>query len=137
MALDTFLTEIKTRLAVTLVTNGITDYSVTRGEMPHSPDKVVTLQMYPGNAPDLGFGQEGLQYESPGLQVAVRGESTDYDGPMAVIDILYADLVTVQGEFLTGTRYLIIRANQQPFLLARDGNQRCVWVCNFICEKEA
>ena len=137
MALDTFLTEIKTRVAATLFTNGFTGYSVSRGEMPDKPDKMVTLQMYPGNAPMLGFGQAGLQYESPGLQMAVRGETTDYDGPMAVIDILYADLVTVQGEYLSGTRYQIIRANQQPFLLARDGKQRCVWAVNFICEKDA
>ena len=137
MALTTFLAEIKTRVAATLVANGYTEYTVKRGEMANSPDEQVVLNMYAGNTPDLGFGIPGLQFEYPGLQISVRGAATDYDGPEAVIGVLYEDLVTVQDEYLTGSRYLLIRANQSPFLAARDGNQRCVWKVNFICEKEA
>jgi hypothetical protein len=137
MALTTFLSEIKTRVAATLFTAGYTSYQVKRGEMSNSPDEQVALNMYAGNPPNLGFSIPGLQFENPGLQIAVRGATTDFEGPEAVIDLLYADLVKVQDEYLSGSRYLIIRANQQPFLAERDGNQRCIWKCNFICEKEA
>ena len=134
MALTTLLTDVKTRIEATLVANGITGYEVTRGEMPNSPAKAITIQRYPGRAPMLHFGSPGLQYEHPMLTLTVRGETTDYDGPLAVINTIYRDLVTVQDELLTTSRFLMIKATQQPSLKARDGNQRSVWSCNFSVE---
>jgi hypothetical protein len=136
MALATFLSEIKARI----VSLGITGYGagqVFRGEMPNTPNKLITVYQYPGNAPELGFGFPGIQYDHPGLKVIVRGDPTDMEGPSTVMEIIYRDLVTVQDTVLGSTRYLMIRANQQPFLDARDGNQRCIWSCNFICDREA
>jgi hypothetical protein len=136
MALTTFLTQLKVRIEAKLVTAGITGYTVTRGEMPNSPDKCITIQRFGGQAPELGLGLPGLRYENPMLQVAVRGATTDYEGPMDVINTIYRDLITIQDELLPGTglsqtRYLMVRATMQPNLKARDGNQRCVWMCNF------
>lgn len=136
MALTTFLTEIKNRIAG-LSISGYGSSVIFRGEMPNTPNRMIGLYQYAGNAPELGFGISGLQYEHPGLKIVVRGEPTDYEGPFAVMNTIYRDLVTVQDELLGSTRYLMIRANQQPFLDARDSNQRCVWSCNFICDKEA
>jgi len=136
MALTSLLSEIKTRIEATLTSNSITGYTVKRGELAHKPDKQIALYSYPGNGPSLGFGRPGLQYLNPGLQVSVRGTSTDYEGPHAVLNTIWEDLTTVQDELLTGTRYLLIKANQQPFLDSRDGDQRCLWKVNFICEIE-
>ena len=141
MSLTTLLPEIQTRIEATLATAGITGYVVTRGEMPNSPNKVITLQRYAGKAPLLHFGSAGLQYEYPSLRVSVRGEPTDYEAPLAVMNTLYRDLVTIQNELLPGTglaqsRYLMVKATQQPVLQARDGNQRCVWTCNFAIDRD-
>ena len=136
MAMSTFLTEIKNRI-VALGISGYTATEVFRTEMPNSPNKIITLYRYPGNAPELGFGFTGLQYEHPGLKIVVRGEPTDADGPEAVMNSIYRDLATVQDVVLGATRYLMIRPNQQPFLDARDGNKRIHWSCNFICDREA
>jgi len=136
MALTTFLTEIKNRI----VSLGLTGYGaaqVYRGEMPNSPNKLIAVYQYAGNPPELGFGIPGAQYVHPGLKVIVRGDPTDMEGPAAIMDAIYNDLITVQDEVLGSTRYLMIKANQQPFLDARDSNQRCIWSCNFICDREA
>jgi hypothetical protein len=129
------LADIKTRI-LTLGISGYPAAQVYRGEMRPSPDNGIALHQYPGNAPELGFARPGFLYENPGLQVTVRGGPTDYDGPREVIYQIWRDLPKVQDTVLGTTRYLMIRANQHPFLLERDGNQRCVWAVNFICETE-
>ena len=136
MALTTFLTEIKNRI-VSLNIPGYAAPQVFRTEMPNSPNKLIAVYQYAGNAPELGFGFPGVQYDHPGLKVIVRGDPTDSEGPAAVIETIYRDFMTVQDVVLGTTRYLMIKANQQPFLDARDGNQRCVWSCNFICDRES
>jgi hypothetical protein len=143
VALTTLLTEIKARIEATLVANGISGYTVTRGEMPNSPNKVITVQRYAGKPPMVHFGSAGLHYEHPKLQVVVRGDPTDFDGPMAVMNTIYRDLVKVQDTLLTsslsstsGIRMLMLMATQHPSLSARDGNQRCVWSCDFAAEVE-
>jgi hypothetical protein len=136
MSLTTFLTEIKNKI-IAMNISGYGASQIFRGELPNAPNKLIAVYQYAGNAPELGFGIPGLQYEHPGLKVIVRGDPTDSEGPMIVMNTIYRNLVMVQDELLGTTRYLMIRANQQPFLDARDSNQRVVWSCNFICDKEA
>jgi hypothetical protein len=131
------LTDVKTRIeTLPACTSG--GYVVKRGEMPQSPDKIICVYEYPGNPAELGFGRPGLQYISPGLQVSVRGAITDYDGPHAIIQQVFEDLPKIQGTTLSpsGTLYHMFTANQTPFLMARDGGQRCIWAVNFIVKYE-
>jgi len=129
----TLLADIKTRIQ-TLSLGAWT--TIRRGEMPPTPDAVICLFEYAGNPPNRGFGRPGLQYVNPGVQVKVRGTATDYDGPHAMIQTIFEDLVKVQDVVIGSTNFNLITANQTPFLLERDGNQRCVWAVNFICDTE-
>ena len=123
--------EISARLA-----GKVSGYTIDRGMMRDETSKRVAIYEYSGTAPDIWFGQEGVQFEHPTFQVVVRGEPTDYDGPRAVMEAIRDDLVKVWCTALSGVQYNWIQAIQSPFWLQNDAKNRHYFVVNFRAEKE-
>lgn len=105
-----------------LVTQGIgtAGTDLFYGQMPETPDVCVALFEYAGSPPE--FTHDGQDYENPGLQVMVRG--TSYATARTTIDTIQGHLHTLANTTLSGTRYLLIRAVQSPFIFATDNNGR-------------
>lgn len=99
------------------------------GQLPDSPDNCVAVFEYAGGPPDLHWGGE-----YPGLQVLVRNKS--YEAGRAKIEAAKNVLHGLAETKVNNHRYLLIRANQSPFLLERDASDRVVFVCNFSVIKE-
>lgn len=109
---------------------------IVKGQLPATPDIAIGVMEYGGAAPNTGFGFAGLQDEMPGVQIKARGVKNDYFTPRTVIQDIYKDLPKVQGTALLGTMYRMIKPVQTPFLFERDQSERCVFMVNFLCEKE-
>lgn len=111
--------------------------SIFLGHMPDAPSVCCSLHEYGGAPAELGFGVAGVQFEHPGLQVRFRGEPRDYEAPRANAESAYRGLAAVQAQTLgsPGTYYHLVVPQQSPYLLERDGQERCVIACNFLVTK--
>lgn len=113
-----------------------TGYTVMRGRMQPDPDKLICLYDGPGAGPQFVLGVDGIAFEEPTLQVRVRGEVGDYDGPHTTVNAIYKALAGY-GAFTVGAvRYLSLTPLQAPFPLNRDGKDRVEWAVNFLVQKE-
>ncbi len=110
-----------------------TGYVVIEGKMPHTPNKVIALTETGGSGADQFLGNAPI--ENPSMQLRVRGEADDYNGPRLVIERIFQAL-TQAGAFTQGARYLSFTPLQSPFLLKRDENVRCEFAVNFLIMKE-
>lgn len=106
-----------------------------RGALPDAPDACGVLYEYSGGPSELGFGVNGVQFETSAVQVVFRGAPDDYDGPRARAEQAYRALATVQARDLSGAAYLLVTPQQAPFLLERDGQRRVLIACNYLCNK--
>jgi hypothetical protein len=104
--------------------------------IPETPQICGAVFETAGAAPTAGFGFPGIQHESPGVQIRFRGEPFDEAGPRVKAQTAYRLFMTVQGQTLSGTKYLTLHPNQAPFILDRDGDQRIVWAFNALALKE-
>lgn len=131
------LEEIATKLeSLGLGSYSAEPYTIFVGTLPADPQVACAVYEYPGQPPRHGFGTPGLQFEYPMVQVVFRGLPHDYDGPATKARTAYRELSKVQGTTLSGTRYLMIRPQQSPFLLRRGDNQEVYIACNYECEKD-
>ena len=97
--------------------------------MPDKPDDCVALYEYAGSPADLHWDGE-----YPGLQVRVR--SGHYATARSKIEDVINVLHGLCERTLSGTRYLLIRANGSPELLKYDESGRVELVVNFTVMKE-
>ncbi len=104
--------------------------SVFLGFMPDKPDDCIALFEYTGRPPDLHWNGE-----YPGLQVRVRNES--YLAGRAKIGEIAKLLHGLHETYLSGTRYLLIKARGSPEVLKRDNSNRIEWFVNFEIMKES
>lgn len=111
--------------------------TVVKGQLPDAPASCIAVLEYGGPPPDLGFGVAGIQYEYPALQLLFRGEPNDYASPRALAETVYQELAKVQAESIGSppVYYHFVKPQQAPFLLERDGQQRCVIAFNVVAEK--
>lgn len=111
--------------------------SIVKGQLPDAPATCIAVQEYPGAPSDFGFGVDGIQYEYPALQLLFRGEPNDYASPRALAKTVCQELAKVQAESIGSppVYYHFIKPQSPPFLLERDGQQRCVIALNAVCEK--
>jgi len=118
-------------IASYLQTNGVGTVGVDifLGSWPVGPNNAVAIFEYAGEPPDLHWPGE-----YPGLQVQVRNKS--YEAGRQKIEQVKNVLHGVAETVVNNHRYLLIRANQSPFFLERDENNRAVFVCNFRVIKE-
>lgn len=126
--------EIADKLAILGL--GVVGTSIFIGMMPDHPDELIAVMETGGSAPTFGFSTPGLKFETPNVQVIVRGERGDYSAPRDTIQTAFRGLATVQGQYLGPSYYHMIRPIQSPFMLHRDQNERPVFIFNATCEKE-
>jgi len=114
--------EIKTILD-TLGTLGL----LTVGNMPASPDVIGTIYEYGGQSIERQFGQSGIRYERPALQIVFRGAPEDYIGPRNKAEIAWRYLASINpGPLSVGitTEYLMVTPQQSPFPMAPPDNNK-------------
>ena len=99
------------------------------GLMPDEPDNCIALFEYAGSPPDLHW-----QGEYPGLQVRVRNNG--YEAGRTIAGSIYSLLHGIYDTELSGTKYLLIKAQGSPEVLKRDQNNRVEWFINFSIIKE-
>lgn len=93
---------------------------------PPQDGVLVVLTEYAGRQPDTR-----LPYDSPGLQVRVRGTSDPRTG-RAKINAIYGALHGLSGITLPGGTYLVAcLAISSPTPMGRDQNNRAEYVVNF------
>ena len=103
------------------------------GRLPESPDTCVALVQTAGVVPIDTFGTSFPPLENQGLQTLIRATSYATAESLAV-DVFKA-LAAVENATLTSTLYLKIEAQQSPFALLRDEQERQVMSCNYIIAK--
>ena len=121
-----------------LAANGLGEYEVDLflNFLPETPVVCGSVFETAGAAPTAGFGVQGIQHESPAVQIRFRGEAFDVEGPRVKAHTAYRLCMTQWGVVLSGTKYLTLKPMQSPYILERDGNNRVVWAFNAIAEKE-
>ena len=105
------------------------------------PDTITVIYETAGLANEYVFstatGTAGVANERPSFQILSR--STRYTTARTRAQTAYTVLDGLAGKSLptaTGTRYLEIVANQAPFLLQRDENERYIVATNYTARKE-
>lgn len=114
---------------------GVTN--VFKGVLPESPDACVAL-LETGGLPSrhtMSGGPGSAITERPGVQVLVRGAARDYQEPRTRARTVFNRLDGTANTDLSGVRYLSIFAEQSPFLVDRDANERVVIGFNCLVEK--
>ena len=103
------------------------------GRLPETPDTCVGVIQTAGVAPTDTFGTSFPPLETQGLQTLVRAPTYATAEALAV-DVMKS-LASVDNQTLTSTLYLKIEAQQSPFALERDNQERLVMSCNFLVTK--
>ena len=103
------------------------------GRMPDTPGACLGLHEYAGAAPSFAHDGEQPLFESPRVQVRVRGAT--YTTGRQMIEAAYNALNRVKNQNVGGVRYMRIAPLQQPFYLQRDGNERPEFVFNVEAKK--
>lgn len=124
--------ELATRLTAQSLTTG---YTVTRGQLPSTPDKVIAIYETPGAGPSRDFS--GNVVENPNALIVVRGVAQDYDAPRLTIEAIYQAVQNWGAFTVSSVRYLSITPLANPFVKNRsDADQRVEWGLNLTIEKE-
>lgn len=111
---------------------GATGWTLAKNSIPADPDKVVALMQFGGRYP---LARAGL--DRPTLQINVRGEPRNTSGAVSAADAKIHAIfraLAVPGVFpltISGTSYRYAHAQQSPFQLRHDENERPEWVVNF------
>ena len=129
------LTDIGTYLnAASISTQDLTlGTNLFLGRLPETPDTCVGVIQTAGVAPTDTFGTSFPPLETQGLQTLVRATTYATEEALAV-DVMKS-LASVDNQTLTSTLYLKIEAQQSPFALERDNQERLVMSCNFLVTK--
>lgn len=100
-----------------------------------NPDEAIGLTEGPGDGPinEMGSTVGAVAAEAPSLVVHVRSGS--YVSARAKAEAIWTKLHKFAGP-LSGVRYLLIEARQQPFPLGRDDAGRWIIGCNYDVTKE-
>lgn len=105
-----------------LTLNGISNIKLSAYD--NSPS-LVCLWIYAGESVDIG--------QKPSIQILVK--DTTMDAAETTITAIY-DLLIDKTQFkqqkhkVINGKHMFITANQQPFYLEKDDQQRCTWVFN-------
>jgi len=100
------------------------------GRMPDSPDVCVTLYEYGGGAPTNVMGGDNMPpIEEPRVQVLTRADG--YTATRTLAGECWTAIEAILNESLSGTLYHRVSANQSPFPLERDSQDRVLFAQNF------
>ena len=125
------LTDIGTYLnAASISTQDLTlGTNLFLGRLPETPDTCVGVIQTAGVAPTDTFGTSFPPLETQGPQTLVR--ATTYATAEALAVDVMKSLASVDNQTLTSTLYLKIEAQQSPFALERDAQERLIMSCNY------
>jgi hypothetical protein len=101
-----------------------------------APDLCVAVTEYGGPAGVDFFGEVTPTLERPRVQVRVRGEAYDYDGPRTRLELIYQALGARSAFTVNGVRYLDLSPIQTPFPMGKDESNRWMFAVNFEALKE-
>lgn len=105
------------------------------GRLPDDPDTCVVVYEYGGETPVNTMGSDAMPYvEQPRIQVLTR--AAGYSSARTLALQCWTAIEGVLNESLSGTRYHRIAANQSPFPLERDSQDRVLFAQNFRVQKE-
>ncbi|MGA1036649.1 MAG: minor capsid protein [Ilumatobacteraceae bacterium] len=105
------------------------------GRMPDDPDTCVTVYEYGGDAPVNTMGSDAMPpVEQPRIQILVR--ASGYSTARTLALSCWTAVEAILNENLSGTRYHRVSANQSPFPLERDSQDRVLFAQNFRVQKE-
>ena len=130
------LDEIGARLSTQSIasSSGVDGWLLVQSFMPDSTamqDKVVALIETPGGPPS-----PRVEIDFPSFQVRVRGDpitttSTSYQETRQKIEDIKLELHGIDNLTLSSRYYVMIVAEQEPFLLEYDAQDRPHLACNF------
>ena len=107
------------------VVSGTSGWLLLQGYVPTTPDQVVVLTQWSGQAPQ---GRAGL--DNPGLQVRVRAKPQEYKAAEAKAMEVHA-LLHAKGEDTLGPEIRWVTSSHSPMLMGFDDNRRPEFVENF------
>ena len=107
-------------------------------EASFAPNTFISLYDTAGSVSGFSFSTSSTAgaktaFEQPGLQILSR--STSYKTARDNAVLAHQVLDGFSGT-LSGTRYLSIEAVQPPFFVARDGDHRTLFSCNYLIMKD-
>jgi len=116
-------------LATYAQTNSIGTIGSTlfEGHMPATPDNCVCIYETGGLELD-----RDIPVEEPTFQVLIRNKT--YAGARAKAASVVTAFQAVRNQTLTATYFYYIFAQQSPYSLGRDENERAEITVNFICK---
>ena len=104
------------------------------GRLPDDPDTCVVVYEYGGEAPVNTMGSDAMPYvEQPRIQVLTR--ASGYSSARTLALQCWTAVEAVLNESLSGTLYHRVAANQSPFPLERDSQDRVLFAQNFRVQK--
>lgn len=103
------------------------------GELPPSPDALVAVIDTGGAPPAETFC--GIDHENAAVQILARGAVRDGQTVRTKVNAVYKTLAALSGTTIDGTLYVGTTAQQSPFKIEVDGNDRTVMGVNFIVRK--
>ena len=100
------------------------------GRLPDDPDTCVVLYEYGGDVPVNTMGSDAMPpVERPRMQILTR--AAGYSSARTLSLECWTAIEAVLNESLSGTLYHRISANQSPFPLERDSQDRVLFAQNF------
>ena len=104
---------------------GVVGTNLFAERMPDAPDHAVSVTLYAGGTPEYIHNSPYVAYNTPRLQVMVRGVGADSAYTLA--DAAYRALGNKDGY---PSDWIIITPLSAPFLLTRDEKERVVYAFN-------
>jgi hypothetical protein len=134
-----YLSEIVTK--ITSLTGDVFQATLFQLELPNEPDACVVVKDGPGQGATMGFGAQGVKWETPSLSVVVRGArpgegiAAEVTTPIDKIETIYRGL-TLCSVTLGTTYYHWITPQGKPAYVGRDADRRRLWSVNFLVRRE-
>ena len=100
------------------------------GRLPDDPDTCVVLYEYGGDVPVYTMGSDAMPpVERPRMQILTR--AAGYSSARTLSLECWTAIEAILNESVSGTLYHRISANQSPFPLERDSQDRVLFAQNF------
>lgn len=128
------MTDAGTAFALYLASEGFgtAGVNIFANNRPSKPSAVVVCTEYGGSAPDMPMGGGRASLTHPGLQITVRGSSSeDYDVVHARAMGMWEIIHQLTEITLSGDRYVSVTPTDQPALINKDDDERLLFAMNF------
>ena len=114
--------------------HGTLGTNLFRRSMPPTPDDLVCVIQWEGDAGEFVQDNFDIEVENPRLQV--RSRSKNPASAEAALSGPYGELMRIRNEVIGGTRYISIMPLMAPSVVERDDNGRYIAQCDFAVRKE-